>query len=787
MLESSSISRRTGLSIFAALGLLLLICQPAEAEAQSLPPLRIPNLAVGTRCFGLLPCTAIDPFGIRLRAAVLAVFRPEKGHDRDLYAARIQIAPSVTLFQWGEIGVAIPITLYTKDVGVSPVYEPLQPFGRVRLPFDAMLGSLATTAFVRVHIAQGPFVGGLPPLRAASAAASPMPDFMAQALQPYRAQTQFELGLALQKRIGPVTAAGSLGASVAAQRVEIYGGAEVAYHFKVFQAFVQGMGVGVPRCPPEETALNFCARGFRFGAGVRFDFDIGQGGLMVGTGSGAVEPGWMVGTQLGLDYDETVRRMHGDGTGAAHAWWERRFEAMAQGWAAWKSAAVVWDDEDEAVRRVRPSQRGPFSGLLPGGAPPPSSPWLDALLGDDIPPAAPLLQDPQTGAATPAPGAKAPGPQEQRGRPGPGRKPPQKSLLAAANARAALQRQLARPPQFKLPGSIDVMTDEELARGQWHVIQEELRCAEQQKWRDASPLPPMEKVILNWVATAPARGVLGLLAMSGPGRRAEAEEQMRKLRPLKCTPAEEEACSAVEGMFDAMATMLTPSAAEAVAAERAMVALARQGAREAGQAAEFAAAAKALGVAEESGIEAAELGGSRVSQFLASVRDRLNPTNYEVNGLGSNFGNVRYRGPRLAAPTSTAAEVAETEAVHAELSLLPRAEEVQVDARKFVNYSLDPGNTANKGKWKAFDSLGYDVHTEAGRAEAAQDLTAQIQSQLRQTSATPAKESIYGQRFEVRVPIEGPNGNKATLVTEWQIDKGSDTPRLITNWAEVHK
>ena len=666
MLASSSVSRRTGLSIFAALGLLLLICHPAWAEAPSLPPLRIPNLAVGTRCFGLLPCTAIDPFGIRLRAAVLAIFRPEKGHDRDLYAARIQIAPSVTLFQWAEVGVAIPITLYTKDVGVSPVYEPLQPFGRVRLPLDAMLGGLATTAFVRVHIAQGPFVGGLPPLPAASTAASSMPDLMAQALQPYRAQTQFELGLALQKRIGPVTAAGSLGTSVAAQRVEIYGGAEVAYHFKIFQAFVEGMGIGVPRCPPEEAALNFCARGFRFGAGVRFDFDIGQGGLMVGTGSGAVEPGWMVGAQLGLDYDETVRWMHGDGTEAAHAWWERRFEAMAQGWVAWKSAAAVWDDEDEAARRVRPLQRGPFSDLLPGGGPPPSSPWLDELLNDAAPPESPLLPDPQTGAVPPAPGTKAtgphaPGPQAQRGKPGPGRKPTKQSLLAAANARAALQRQLDRPPQFKLPGSLEAMTDEELAREQWQVIQEELRRAEQQKWRDASPLPPMEKVILNWVATAPARGVLGLLAMSGPGRRAEAEEQMRKLRPLKCTPAEEEACNAVEGMLDAMATMLAPSAAEAVAAERAMVALARQGAREAGQAAEFAAAAKALGVAEESSIEAAELGGSPVSQFLASVRDRLTATNYEVTGLGSNFGNVRYRGPRPAAPTVSAAEVAGAE------------------------------------------------------------------------------------------------------------------------------
>jgi hypothetical protein len=110
-------------------------------RGEVLPPLRVPNLAIGTRCFGFLPCTWIDPFGLRLRAAVLAVFRPEKGHDRDFYAARIQIAPSITLMQWAEIGVAIPITLYKKDIGVTTVYEPLQPFGRVRIPLEQMLGA----------------------------------------------------------------------------------------------------------------------------------------------------------------------------------------------------------------------------------------------------------------------------------------------------------------------------------------------------------------------------------------------------------------------------------------------------------------------------------------------------------------------------------------------------------------------------------------------------------------------------------------------------------------------
>ena len=56
-------------------------------QPSPLPVLRMPNLAVGTRCFGLLPCTPIDRFGLRLRAAALVAFRPERAHERDLYAA----------------------------------------------------------------------------------------------------------------------------------------------------------------------------------------------------------------------------------------------------------------------------------------------------------------------------------------------------------------------------------------------------------------------------------------------------------------------------------------------------------------------------------------------------------------------------------------------------------------------------------------------------------------------------------------------------------------------------
>lgn len=46
--------------------------------------------------------------------------------------------------------------------------------------------------------------------------------------------------------------------------------------------------------------------------------------------------------------------------------------------------------------------------------------------------------------------------------------------------------------------------------------------------------------------------------------------------------------------------------------------------------------------------------------------------------------------------------------------------------------------------------------------------------------------SLFGPRFEVKVVIVGPNGKNGTLQTVWQYDQGSDTPRLVTNWLEVH-
>lgn len=702
--------RRAVVCLLSAVALLLVLTNSARSEV--LPPLRIPNLAIGTRCFGFLPCTGIDPFGLRLRAAALAVFRPEKGHDRDFYGARIQIAPSITLMQWAEIGVAIPITFYKRDIGVSVVYEPLQPFGRLRLPLEEILGGVVTTAFVRVHIASGPFVGGLP---------SATPDLMMQAMQTYRQQTQFEVGLALSKRIGPISATGSIATSVAAGRVEIYGGGERAYHFKIFHAFLQGQGIGIPKCPPEEAALNFCARGFRFGAGVRFDWDLGQGGIMVGTGSGAVEPGWTVGGQFGIDYDETTRRRHSDGVAAAHAWWERRFDALAHGWAEWKSAAAFWPDEEEAARRARPSRSSPLSDLFGPAGPPSSSPWLDWLLGDETVSGDPVFPDTTNGAQSVTPGNAA-NPAAMGSKPiaTATRKPGhlhrslRRGLFHDLMARAQQHSRIEREPGLLLPPDAGLMTNEDWNRFFWQ--REKERLVEEERLRRANtptPLPDWGLVALNTVALAPYAMTFALLGGASHEGAAKVAEAKRVFRVFAYSAGEEEYGTAME---DALLTMFSMGGGAALSADLAlarmgMMRAVEQGAVTAGERAAVQSAERTiLGVAEEGPYK---LDISRARQILAQARERLNPMNYECVGLGCNFGNVRYRGPKTSGTAAMAAESTEAAAARS------GTEFTTVEEQRLADLLRERGHHVEPNKMQGIQGAGrqFDAYVDGNATE----------------------------------------------------------------------
>ena len=117
---------------------------------------------------------------------------------------------------------------------------------------------------------------------------------------------------------------------------------------------------------------------------------------------------------------------------------------------------------------------------------------------------------------------------------------------------------------------------------------------------------------------------------------------------------------------------------------------------------------------------------------------------------------------------------------------LPEAPSAAIDDAKFLKYSMDPGNPRNRGKWKAWSQLGYDVDDLTNRAAASEDVTRQVREQLEHLPAREGRYSEHGRRFEVEIPITGPNGRSGTLFTAWQVDAGSTTPRMITNWLEVH-
>lgn len=61
---------------------------------------------------------------------------------------------------------------------------------------------------------------------------------------------------------------------------------------------------------------------------------------------------------------------------------------------------------------------------------------------------------------------------------------------------------------------------------------------------------------------------------------------------------------------------------------------------------------------------------------------------------------------------------------------LPKVQEAEIDARKFEQYSLNPENPNNQGKWMAFVAIGYDVNSPQGRQIATEDIIEQLRTKL---------------------------------------------------------
>jgi len=108
---------------------------------------------------------------------------------------------------------------------------------------------------------------------------------------------------------------------------------------------------------------------------------------------------------------------------------------------------------------------------------------------------------------------------------------------------------------------------------------------------------------------------------------------------------------------------------------------------------------------------------------------------------------------------------------------VPNADNAEISPQKLSEYLLNTTHRRGAAKAKLLIAIGYRTH-EWQRLEA--DLRAQHLS----LDVDATVDNEYGQRFEIAAGLTGPNGKVVPFRSIWQIDTGTDTPRLITMYPE---
>ena len=112
---------------------------------------------------------------------------------------------------------------------------------------------------------------------------------------------------------------------------------------------------------------------------------------------------------------------------------------------------------------------------------------------------------------------------------------------------------------------------------------------------------------------------------------------------------------------------------------------------------------------------------------------------------------------------------------------LPNYENAVIPREKLELYCLDPrhvslvlGRSSGKDKARVFQAaLGF-VKADW------ELLKKRILEELPYQEALMRHEDQHGQRYNVNVPITGPNGHTVTVLTAWIIRSNTDYPFLIT-------
>ena len=100
---------------------------------------------------------------------------------------------------------------------------------------------------------------------------------------------------------------------------------------------------------------------------------------------------------------------------------------------------------------------------------------------------------------------------------------------------------------------------------------------------------------------------------------------------------------------------------------------------------------------------------------------------------------------------------------------------------KLMTYALNPNHERGQHKALVFNSaLGYNANN-------AELLEIELRKELPLFRATSRGNSGYGEKFDVKLLLNGVNGNRQPVTTGWQYDTDTKEPRLLTIYVDENK
>ena len=114
---------------------------------------------------------------------------------------------------------------------------------------------------------------------------------------------------------------------------------------------------------------------------------------------------------------------------------------------------------------------------------------------------------------------------------------------------------------------------------------------------------------------------------------------------------------------------------------------------------------------------------------------------------------------------------------------MPNYQNAITPKEKFIDYSLDYQNPNASGKAEVYErTLGFTKDNS-------ELLINQIDDAICGGKVSPYEisESVFGTKYKFRIPVKGVNGQIKDVIAVYQIDTGTDVPRMVTNYVEKKK